>query len=138
MNKNFQEGEDFLRRYMNPEMREESPESLSSKVMSRIQLEPVIRKAHDRSGKRLAVPVISSIIAFALIIAALLFTKEGSIVQIPALDLLKDITFYMPDLGFEELPFLSIPKVVTCLVIGLIALSVFDKILYTLFNRKHK
>jgi hypothetical protein len=138
MNNNISQEDDFLKRYMKPGMREKAPGNIGSIIMSRIHLEPVVRTSTAPGRKKFQVPVVSLTIVMALILAALLFTTKGSVISIPELDTIKIFSLYFSDPGFDSIQFVSPPKVVLYLIFGLMLLSVFDKILYRFFNRKHK
>lgn len=135
MNKKHENG-DILKGYMNSGMIEKAPDAIGSKVMSMINLVPPESIQNEYGWRRKMIPAISASVTALLVIAAVLFTKEGSLVNIPDFSLSEFLKFSLPDLALKNLPVFNIPKVVTYLTLGFIFLSVFDRLLKTLFHRK--
>ena len=121
--------DDALRKYLNPEEREEAPEGFSSKVMSHIYMEEKPVK-QERSYR---VPALFGGIFLTLAIITVLFIPASTYI-IP--DFKMPLSF---DFSFPE--FKSFPRVTPGLIyflIAVLAILILDSALGSIFRRERK
>jgi len=133
----FEDG--ILRKYINPENIEKAPEGFTGRLMTQIQLEKVPVKAPDKFRINYLVPAISVTVAVLLIISAAFFgTKENITAYDPIIRFFDSIRIPFPDIKFDYFSNITIPRLISYLVIGLFVLTLFDRVLNSLFYRKEK
>jgi hypothetical protein len=131
--------DDILRKYINPENIEKSPEGFTGRLMTQIQLEKVPVKAPDKFRINYLVPAISVTVAVLLIISAAFFgTTENITANDPIIRFVDSIRIPFPDIKFDYLSNITIPRLISYLVIGLFVLALFDRVLNSVFYRKEK
>jgi hypothetical protein len=137
MNNQEKYSEDLLRQYITPEQVEKAPEGFTSKVMSQIQIEPLQLKERSRLRNRNLIPVISWAITVLLILAALLIpeSKTDSVV-LTFSQLFNGIKITLPEFDLSSVFNFSMPSLLTYIIIGILFLSLFDKMLSMFFHRE--
>ncbi len=128
--------EDLLRQYIDPERIEKTPEGFTSKTITRIQIETQSVKTYYRFRMERMVPVISTVVVIGLIIAAVLI--RGSKTDSFGMSLIKhfqNIEFNLPQIKLNEFFSFNLPEWSVYVFIGIVVLSLFDRVLSVLFNR---
>lgn len=137
MNNQGKYEEDLLKKYINPERIEKTPEGFTSKVMTRIQLENAYDKVPGRAVKKNLVPVISIAVTLILLAAAFLIPGSQTDSFTPAvLKLINNIKPLLPELSISSIFKLTIPSVMMYVCVGILVLSVFDRALHGIFHRE--
>jgi hypothetical protein len=128
---------DLLREYIAPEKTENAPEGFTSKVMTRIELETRSIIVTSGSRRKNLVPAISVAVTILLIASTFLIpgSKSDSL-ALPALSILKNIKFSMPEIGLSSIFHLTLPSVMIYAILGILVLTVFDRALYGFFHRE--
>ena len=137
MNNQEKYDEDLLSRYINPEVIEKAPEGFTSKVMATIQMENATVMSSVRKRKRSLVPVISTLVTVLLIAAVLLIPGEkDEISAFPALELLKNIKFSIPEIDLTSLFSFNVPATMAYGLLGILILSLLDRAVYGVFHKE--
>lgn len=129
--------DDLLRQYIAPEKREEAPDGFTSRVMLGIKSEaaPVMVKGY--TWRKNIVPVVSAMVTVLLIVAAYLIPEsQAETVDLPVLNLLKNIKLSIPEIDLSSVFKLTFPSVTLYIIIGIVCLTVFDKALSVIFKRR--
>jgi hypothetical protein len=136
------ERDDELLKYMVSGTKQMAPEGFTEKVMTRATLERVTRASRYESPVRPLFIAAAGVVAFTLIIIALLLPDGDSTGRLPAF--LKELTgsfnlslphlkpIQLPDTGFD------IPSLFVYLAIALFLLTLFDRALSGYFSRKRE
>jgi len=130
MNKQEINDEDLVRKFLNPDKIERTPEGFTSKTLTRIRIETQSEKADKGFFARNRVPVISAVITAGLIIAAILLPagETGSIGSA--------IWEYFRDIELT-LPGLSLPTWAIYAMIGVFVMGFFDVVLSGIFHKEN-
>ncbi|HEY5469826.1 MAG TPA: hypothetical protein VIK07_04825 [Bacteroidales bacterium] len=129
---------DPFRKYFTPEMSVKAPAEFTSKVMKKIQLEPLSVKKEGLLRNKNLVPYISVVITLILISAALVLQGDdaGSAAFSFVTSLLKNINLPLPKIDLSSLFKIKVPEFLTYILIGLLILGIFDRGLNRLFHRR--
>jgi hypothetical protein len=137
MNKQEENHEDLLKKFINPGMIERAPEGFTTNVMNRIRIETEPVKINPGLRNRSYIPVVSAAIALILIgIAFLLPGGAADALSFPLTESLKNIKLSLPEISFANLFRVTLPSVVIYVFIGILVLSLFDRALYGVFHRE--
>jgi hypothetical protein len=137
MNNQEKYTEDALSQYINPDMIEKAPESLTSKVMAQIQMETLPLIAAGRSHKRNPVPYISAAVTILLLAVAILIPgNKSDMTALPVLNLINNMKSSLPEVDLSSFFRLTLPSVMIYVFIGMLILSIFDRALYGIFHRE--
>ena len=137
MNNQENNKEDLLGRYISPEKIEKAPDGFTSKVMTRIQLEPLPLYTAGSWWKRNLVPLISVAVIILLIVAAYLIpAKQAQIFDSSFLNSIRNIKLSLPEIDLTAIFSLSLPSLVIYVLVGLFVLTLFDRALYGIFKRE--
>ena len=133
MNKQDEIKDDLLR-YMNRGKIEVAPEGLTRKVMNSISMEPSFRKADVGPAR---IPLISAAVVALLIVASLLIpSNDSGMLSVKALTILKNLRSSLPDLNVSSLFRITLPSVITYVIVGIFVLTILDRALYRIFHRQ--
>jgi len=139
MNKLGKFEDDILRRYINPGKIEKAPEGFTGRLMTRIQIEKVPLKVPGKFRMNYLVPVISGTIIVLLIISSIVFgTPENITDSDPVFRFIHSVRIPLPDIKFDNFASITIPGLISYVIIGIFVLTLFDRILYNLFHRERK
>jgi hypothetical protein len=123
---------DPLMNYINTDLDLKVPEGFTTKVMNRIQFETV----GESSAVKSRVPLISGLVIFILLIAALIVpsAKINDLTD-PVFDVIRNL-ISQPAATVSSVFRFSIPSVTVYVIIGIFALSLFDRALHGIFKRE--
>ena len=129
--------EDLLRQHINPGQIEKAPKGFTSKVMNRIQIEAVSLRSSNRYRNKNFVPIISISVTILLILAALLLPggESDSFAQ-PAVNLIKDIKVYLPEIDLISILRFNLPASFIYVFASIMILTLFDRALNLFFHRE--
>jgi len=131
--------DDILRKYINPRKIETAPEGFTGRLMTLIQIEKVPVKAADKFRINYLVPVISGTVAVLLVVSAIfLGTAENITAYDPVIRFLDNIRIPFPDIKFDYFYNITIPRLISYLAIGFFVLTLFDRVLNSLFYKRNK
>jgi len=139
MNKQEKYKEDLLREFIYPERIEKAPEGFTSKVMTRIQLETVhLKRATSERNKNL-IPYISAAVVVLLISATFIIpgNKTDSL-TLTLLDQFRNLKITLPEMNLTSIFTLNLPAVMIYVLIGILLLTLFDRGLNMMFNKKEE
>jgi hypothetical protein len=137
MNSKEQNKEDLLKQYINPERIEKAPEGFTSKVMSRIQVEPVPLRSANKIGNKSLIPFISIAVTILFFLAALLIPGgESDALTFPGLRLFNDIKVSLPKIDITYILSISLPASFIYIVVTILILTLFDRALNIFFHRE--
>lgn len=139
MNKSEKINEDALRFYINPEKVEKAPEGFTEKIMTRIQMEKSYSPAGIRRIRNFNIPAIYLLITVILIITAIVVSAGNTDSAFYSLfKPVSDLKLSFPEFSFDTFSGFSMPGWLIYLALGIFFLSLFDRILNTLFSRHRK
>ena len=135
--------DDILRGYINPGMIEKAPDSLTSRIMEKIESEAVPSYSIRSLLSRHRVPVISFIVTASLVAAALLLPGGAANPAAnpganPFFNILGSIAALFSDIRISPLPQLNLPEWTIYAFIGVLLLALFDKALTGIFYRHNR
>jgi uncharacterized BrkB/YihY/UPF0761 family membrane protein len=137
MNKPEKFDEDILSRYISPERIEKAPEGFTQRTMIRLQSEKAPIAMREKSVKNYRVPVISALITFGLIIAAMLLSTSNE--YIVDLSILKQTgNFNLPQFNIDKMISFTLPELLIYISVGILMLLLFDQLLNRVFHRERK
>ena len=138
MNKQDQNDEDLLRKFINPERIEKAPEGFTSKTLTRIQIENQSERVRNGFFIKNRVPLISVAITIGLIMAAIMVpTNETGFVGSAIWEYFQNIEFTLPGINNSYFLNLDIPNWISFTIIGIFLLGFFDKALFGIFHKEN-
>jgi hypothetical protein len=139
MNSSTHNENDILGKYINPERIEKAPEGMAEKIMTRIQLERAPLIITGRFRLNVVVPVMSAIITLTLVLFAVLFSSPSDNTVISGIiKSIRNLNFTIPEIKMDTFSGFSLPATVIYIVIGFFILTLFDRALNIMFNRRRK
>ena len=138
MNKVESNNNDLLRQFMNSELAGKAPSGFTSKVMSRVQLEPKSVHAGSKQRRPSFVPSVSLGVLLILILASVFLAPADNSSLLPLSDLLKSLQITIPVPDFSDMKLITVPGWVPYGIAGLFLLTLFDRALYGIFKRMEK
>lgn len=137
MNTRQEYKEDLLIKFINPDRIEKAPEGFTAKVMTRIQIEIEPVKSAGRFRNKNLVPVISASITILLVVSAFLIpARKDDSLGLPLGELIKNIKIFLPDIDLTSVFSANIPALLVYVFVGILILSLFDRVLNIIFHRK--
>ena len=134
MNKPEKLNDDMLSRYISPEKIEKAPEGFTQRTMIRLQSEKLPIYGREKSVRNYRVPVLSALITFGLIIAAILLSSSNE--YIFDLSILKSVVnLNLSVVKIDKLFSFTLPELIIYISLGIFTLLLFDKVLNRLFHR---
>jgi hypothetical protein len=139
MNKQEKYKEDLLREFIYPERIEKAPEGFTSKVMTQIQIEALPLKPATRVQNKNLIPYISAAVTILLIAATFIFPGSKTFSHTFAfLDQMRNLKITLPEINLTSIFTFNLPAVMMYVIIGILLLTLFDRGLNMLFNKKEE
>jgi hypothetical protein len=137
MNTQDQDNQDFLKKYINPEMIEKAPKGFTSKTMTRIRIETQMSVSTSMAFDKYRIPVISVAVTAILITAAILLPSEVSgSAGLAFLQKLSYINFNMPEIKMISFRDLNLPGWIIYASLGALLLAIFDRAISGFFHKE--
>jgi hypothetical protein len=137
MNIQDQDNQDFLKKYINPEMIEKAPEGFTSKTMTRIRIETQMSVSTSMAFDKYRIPVISVAVTAILITAVILLPSEVSgSAGLAFLQKLSYINFNMPEIRMISFRDLNLPGWIIYASLGALLLAIFDRAISGFFHKE--
>ena len=136
MNNQKKYNEDLLSQYINTDKIEKAPEGFTSKVMTHIQIETISYKAAKGLKNRDLIPVISIAVIFLLTIAAILTSgNQTDTLSLTMKEIFRNLEISLPEINLKSIFSFNLPSLIIYSAIGILILSLFDRIISALFHR---
>jgi hypothetical protein len=137
MNRQDQNNEDLLRKYINPGMVETAPEGFTSKSMTRIYIDAETEKAKVTVWLKYRVPVISVFITTGLILAAIFIPSGETGTFVPAFwEYIEKLNFSLPQIKMNAFPVLNLPAWTKYVFVSVVLLAIFDRAVSGVFYKE--
>jgi len=139
MNKSEGFIKDILSRYINRENIEKAPAGFTDRIMTLIQLEEKPYLSRNHFLRNYKVPLISGLITVVLIVLAVTTSSGDDYSAITLImKTLDDLLKTLPLISFKKLAGFAFPGWMIYIALGIVMLSLFDRVLKTLFHRDKK
>ena len=129
--------DDLLKQFLNPDMAELAPEGFTSKVMKKIHTDHVRQHVVRPVRNRNLIPLISSAVTIALVVAAFLLpSKVADSELLSFMKFLNNVNISLPRIDLTSIFKFEIPPVLVYVLIGILILTFLDRALYGFFHRQ--
>ena len=139
MNKQEKYKEDLLREFIYPERIEKAPEGFTSKVMTQIQMEALPLKPATRAQNKNLIPYVSAAVVVLLLSATLFIpVSKSDSSTLPFIEQLRNLKITLPEINLTSIFTFNLPAVMIYVLIGILLLTLFDRGLNMMFNKKEE